>query len=87
MIDKLIDLNAKMGSLLKEYKEAKIYENCTHHVVNYGISHRFMLFRISDKKELYEGTKHEILRYCKRHGITENLLYTNGYNMHKWNIN
>lgn len=77
-IDKLIDLNAKMGSLLKEYREAKIYENCTHHLCDYGgPKHRFLFVEIATKKELYEGTAHEIVKYCKLHGIDLNKVYNN----------
>lgn len=77
-MDELILLSEKMTSLLKEYKESKIYESCTYHVIkdqNCFPVNRYFLYRIEDKKQILYSNKEKIISWLSIRKIETNTVY------------
>jgi len=67
MMEKLIELTRKKLSLLEELRESKIYESKTLHLVcENGL---YMLYRISDQKQITTGKGGEMESYFRLHGV------------------
>lgn len=67
MMDKLIELTRKKLSLLEELRESMVYESKTLHLVcENGL---YMLYRISDQKQIAAGRKSEMKSYFRLRGV------------------
>lgn len=66
-MEKLIELTSRKLSLLEELRESIIYESKTYHLV--CKNDLYMLYRISDEKQIKTGRKGEIESYFRLRGV------------------
>jgi len=77
-MNELISKSEKMTSLLKEYKESLIYENCKYHLIkdeNCKPMERYFLYLIEGQKQLLYCTKEKIKQYLSIRNIDTKTVY------------
>ena len=80
-IQHIIDLSEQKTILLKELKESVIYEEKIYDLARFdmGFNKSYILFNISDKKEVFSGRLDSIKSYIKTRNIDINTIYNNKF--------
>lgn len=73
--DKLIELTTKKLELMKEFKKALIYEQCTYDLTKPGTQPYYMLYQISGHKLLASGSISIIKGYINIRSIDTDTIY------------
>jgi hypothetical protein len=68
--------HVKVIALLDELKDSVLYEAAKYHLVTLGcVPVRYILFRISDRKELTYGTLEDINSYMRLRNMSESEVF------------
>lgn len=80
-IQQVIELTEKKLNLLNELKESVIYEEKIYDLLKFNLGYEFsyILYRISDKIEVFDGRIKDLKTYIKIRNIDIETIYNNKY--------